>query len=786
LARHLAHFHIDWRYDPVPIDYHFDQAPGIVVGACGHGLAVIRSLHKGLVPVIALETNLDLPGVHTKLAQIEQVKDINGRGLIEALLALRPRVHCPGKPVLFLTNDNMVRTLATHWDALKPHYLLSWGHCREKIATLLEKNHLEAHCQQQGSAYPPSWLLHSASDIEAAIAATGASAIIKPTRPLAGFKTEFPRQRRDFDELIQRFEADLPFLVQKFIPGDDKDIYFCALYLSRGEIIARFDGHKLRSRPLGHTTIAESCIRDDVYQETLRFFAGQQLSGPVSLELKRDADGRLWVIEPTVGRTDFWLGLCTANRINLPLIEYRNQLSLPQQEQTQGTDYVWFNEERDPFARLWLALNPDLRLGKRRPSYLFLHRDDLLPALLSQKKTLSYLAARVLRGLPKLIKRASVSGNNSSAPSERESGEKYQLEVYRHPRDFPADVLDLFVRAEKSNIESGANWYANFVDTAIHEPNQVRFYVLRRDHLPIAALPLQLIIKPFRSELQSLTSFYSSFYTPLLHPAAMQVDLSALLQRIKSHHPGLSCIRTAPMERQAPATYLFLMALRDNGFISFEYFFFRNWFLKVRQNWAGYWRSRESRIRNTVKRSEKKLLALGGTLDIVSGGPELERALADYQLVYQSSWKRPEPFVHFVPGLVRVCAEQGWLRLGVARLQGRPIAAQIWIVNEGRASIFKLAYHEEFKAFSAGSQLTAHLLQHVIEVDRVSVVDYLIGDDGYKKHWMSDCGERIGIVAYKGNSFPGMVGAAKEFLLHLSKPLRAKLHRGRHHTGRFA
>ena len=62
------------------INYHFDQPPAVVVGLCGHGLSLIQALNEGQIPVIALETNLELPGVHTKLATLVRVSDINGIG----------------------------------------------------------------------------------------------------------------------------------------------------------------------------------------------------------------------------------------------------------------------------------------------------------------------------------------------------------------------------------------------------------------------------------------------------------------------------------------------------------------------------------------------------------------------------------------------------------------------------------------------------------------------------------------------------------------------------------
>jgi D-aspartate ligase len=391
--------------------YRFSQAPAIIVGACGHGLAVVRALREGQVPVLLLEANLRQAGARTQLAPIVPVADINGPGLIEALLALRQRMQTPEPPLIFLTNDRMVSTLATGWSRLEGQYRLSWAHCRDAIAKLLDKHHLEAHCKRQGSDYPPTFVLRGASEIDAAMAVTGTPFIVKPAQPLAGFKTALPKDRNEFAQLIKSFGANLPFLAQRFIAGDDRRIYFCALYLHRGEVLARFDGHKLRSRPMGHTTIAESSVQDDVYQQTLRFFSGLGLSGPVSLELKRDEEGRLWVIEPTVGRTDFWIGLCTANGVNLPLAEYYSQTSGDSQRQVQKDLAVWFNEERDPFGRLWLWRQPGLSLRRRRPIYLYLHGDDLRPAL----SILSSTCARLIRAVPRRLVKL-LSGNLRQDP----------------------------------------------------------------------------------------------------------------------------------------------------------------------------------------------------------------------------------------------------------------------------------------------------------------------------------------------------------------------------------
>jgi len=87
-----------------------------------------------------------------------------------------------------------------------------------------------------------------------------------------------------------------------------------------------------------------------------------------------------------VGRTDFWVGLCIANGINLPYVEYLHQTGQSIPNLTQQDQAIWFNEERDPFGRFWFAGQPDLALKGRRACYLYLKQKDAEPAKLALKK----------------------------------------------------------------------------------------------------------------------------------------------------------------------------------------------------------------------------------------------------------------------------------------------------------------------------------------------------------------------------------------------------------------
>ena len=220
---------------------------------------------------------------------------------------------------------------------------------------------------------------------------------------------------------------------------------------------------------------------------------------------------------------------------------------------------------------------------------------------------------------------------------------------------------------------------------------------------------------------------------------------------------GYSKLAGADEER----TLARLRALRSEGFLVDRFFSFGNWYVNVgSRTFAQYV---EGRPRTGARQRKKLLSSPRFRYWLVTQPQEVERAMADYERVYRSSWKTGEPYPAFMPGLARRCAERGWLRLGIAYLDGEPAAAQLWIVADATASIFKVAYDQRFAKESVGTLLTSLIMEHVIDRDKVAVVDYLTGDDGYKKDWMSQRRERWGIVAFNPRTVRGLLLAARHF-----------------------
>lgn len=336
--------------------------------------------------------------------------------------------------------------------------------------------------------------------------------------------------------------------------------------------------------------------------------------------------------------------------------------------------------------------------------------------------------------------------------------------------DLPEEASRLFEQASANRgLFFSRPWFDNLAATGLETNASFRIYTVRDQTTGRLALILPLREAPARfglRRLEGMANWYSSLYGMIAASStSLEQPLQQLAYAIAQELPCWDVLDLHPLDPCDPLFDATLDALRKAGMATQRYFCFQNWYLDVAgRSYDAYAGELPSRLRNTLKRKGRQLeKSRRAQFDVVTGGDRLETAIAAYQAVYAASWKSPEPAPDFVPGLIRTCAAQGWLRLGIATVDGIPAAAQLWIVCDRVASIYKLAYDERYANLSVGSLLTERLMRHVIDVDGVAEVDYLTGDDAYKRDWMSLSRERCGIIAFNLRSGRGLAAAA----LHL-------------------
>ena len=335
------------------------------------------------------------------------------------------------------------------------------------------------------------------------------------------------------------------------------------------------------------------------------------------------------------------------------------------------------------------------------------------------------------------------------------------------------------VQTSEATLFSSVEWFENLVQygitTSAKQPRQLRLVLVTDSRTgQVACLPLLV-----QGSVGALSNYYSGLFAAMQwQPEAgslawRTLDL-ALAHALRQQFSGAPALCIAPLDSEAPLTTALEEGLRATGFCVDRYFAFANWYLEVgTMTSLQYFSTLPASLRTSIERGAKRLKKAGWRLHIQQTDDDnLEASIQSFVSVYNQSWKDSEPSVDFIPNLIRIAATRGWLRLAVIELDNQPIAAQLWLVQNGKAYIFKLAFVKGFERLSPGSVLTWSLMAHVIDTDKVSQVDYLSGDDHYKKDWMSHRRERIGLVAFDKRSLHGNWQAVCHFTRKFLQRLR--------------
>lgn len=316
----------------------------------------------------------------------------------------------------------------------------------------------------------------------------------------------------------------------------------------------------------------------------------------------------------------------------------------------------------------------------------------------------------------------------------------------------------------QTNLFSTRDWFEIYAENVLDVTGTPVLlpYVSDRDG---NGLCLPLIVKGTRA--LSASNYYSGLYAPIELGAGFDAATFSKMLVPWIRNQKIGFLRLYPVDQSDPLVSNLEDGLRKRGYWVDRYFAFANWYLPcANMRYADYFAGRPSKLRNSIRRAQKALSRIKDheTEIVTHENDSLERAISDYCSVYAHSWKQAEPYPEFIPNLCRMAAKKGWLRLGIVRLQGTPVAAQIWIVTGGTAYIYKLAYDEQYARMGVGTVLQAALSEYVLERDKVSKIDFLSGDESYKADWMSHRQERVGLIAFHPLTISGLFSAIPHYL----------------------
>ena len=295
----------------------------VVIGGGLNALGVIRSLANSCHVVLATH-QVDGPAWRSRYAHKWQTCKTNSEEFIEQLITFG--THNVTKPILLPTEELCVTLLSQHLEELKKYFTVDLIPSQD-VERLQSKQGIQELAEQANSPIPRSITIESPSDL-ASLEQLEFPCIFKPLKQNPEYGRRFKKGYKvnslgEISELYKEIHSVNPEMIaQEWINGGDSDIYFYLCFLSReGKEVTSFCGRKLRSWPVGVGGTASCTASPERHEElqklTIEFCEKTGFTGLIGMEYKWDPiKKQFYIIEPTVGRTDFQHEVATLSGVN--------------------------------------------------------------------------------------------------------------------------------------------------------------------------------------------------------------------------------------------------------------------------------------------------------------------------------------------------------------------------------------------------------------------------------------------------------------------------------------
>ncbi len=333
--------------------------PAVVTALNLNGLGVVRCLGRHGVRVIGVHGGEKGPELRSRyLDEIWEQRP--GQDLAEVLLEHAPSL-AGVRPVVMAITDDSVESIARAHDRLVAHYRVPMGDAAN-AARLLSKEGVDAAARTHRMPVPATRTCGDEASLRLALRELRPPFILKPQEKSEAYARSGAKKAFRLDSADEVLAAYATFsgleprvVVQEFIPGTDADVWFCLVAIGGdGRTLGSFVGHKIRQWPphCGGTASCEPIEEQgDLARITGDFFRGERLCGLGSIEFKRDPrDGRFYMIEPTVCRTDWQSAVADDNGVPIPFLVW-----------CDATDTPLPRVRRKWLRRRWVHLNSDRR-----------------------------------------------------------------------------------------------------------------------------------------------------------------------------------------------------------------------------------------------------------------------------------------------------------------------------------------------------------------------------------------------------------------------------------------
>jgi hypothetical protein len=281
------------------------------------------------------------------------------------------------------------------------------------------------------------------------------------------------------------------------------------------------------------------------------------------------------------------------------------------------------------------------------------------------------------------------------------------------------------------------DWYFSVCTGALPPSAEALFVTVADGARPLALLPMRRDV----TRISSLTTACTGLWRPLTAPGLTATELHGVGYAFGRWSRNWAKLRLEALDLQDPTWSVFIDGLRDAGIRALPFDHFGSWTAFTGLGWDAYFASRPASLRAAVESQGARLQAEGAALRVVTGGAELQPAIEALAPVLAATGLAGLP-ISFASTLLRACAAEGWLRLGLLEQDGSISAGQAWVVQGGGGT---LLYSTE-ETTAPGSVLTAWMVRWLLERNGVATLDFGRGDGEFQLAWASLRRQREGLV----------------------------------------
>jgi predicted ATP-grasp superfamily ATP-dependent carboligase len=335
--------------------------------------------------------------------------------LVEELVAFA-RAQ-PSKPVLFYEGDADLLLISRRRERLAEAFRFTIPEAR-LVEDLSDKRRFAELAGTLDLPVPPTRVLRGARGRPADLGLAYPCIVKPPVRrhrddpwdDIGGrAKAVVVSAQHELEQLWPRLAGSgLDFVVQQLVPGPETRVESYHAYIDDGEsTVAEFTGRKLRTLPpeRGHSSAIVITDRDDVAGAGRSVLRRLGFRGVAKVDFKRDADGRLWLLEVNA-RFSLWHNPGAVAGVNIPALVYADCAGVtrpPVAGARPGIRWCDVHTDRRAAAMEGVSTLRWLRWAMACESRHAVARDDPMPFL--RGIVLPYAAHRARRATRQLSRR---------------------------------------------------------------------------------------------------------------------------------------------------------------------------------------------------------------------------------------------------------------------------------------------------------------------------------------------------------------------------------------------